>query len=71
MAREGVGMTRHDLRILASTRDVTLDGARAVIVGWSLPFLAVVALESGARAEWSDDAIGRILQAGGAFHYRT
>jgi hypothetical protein len=60
-------MNRHDLRILASTRDVTLDGARAVIVGWSLPFLAVASLELGIRVEYSDESIRRVLESGGAF----
>jgi hypothetical protein len=47
--------------------DVTLNGRPAMIVGANTRFPRVVDIETGLGAEWSHEAIERVLAAGGAF----
>lgn len=46
---------------------VTLDGRPAMIAGRLNRFATVIALDGGARADWTWRAAGRIVAAGGAF----
>jgi hypothetical protein len=61
--RERLVNKRRDL----CSRDVTLDGRRAVLSGARLPFAVVAALDGGGVVPFSWDAVERVLRSGGAF----
>jgi hypothetical protein len=52
---------------LVQTKGVTLDGKPAVISGYKMPFATVTQLSTGLSAEWSWEAVERIVTKGGDF----
>lgn len=47
---------------------VTLDGQRAKVMGYTKPYATVMQVKTGLSAEWSWEAVARIVARGGAFH---
>lgn len=52
---------------LCHTKPVTLNGKPAVISGYRNPFAAVIQLSTGLSAEFSWEAVERIVAKGGEF----
>ena len=59
-------MTKEDRAALCESR-VTLNGRPAKISGYGLPFATVTDRQTGLSAEWSWEAVARIVARSGNF----